>query len=172
MARARGKRRGRGKGESDGRTRRWLTVLLVALVGFFAFSIVLGRLQATSQNEAEPMVQPVALARSETRIVPDADSPTLVVWNGCGRDGLAGKAAGWLRRQGFDVFETANADRSDYKETLLVQRSQRTEAAKKVAGRIQEKLGVGFLIDQRAEIPEADLLLILGEDFPDSLPMY
>lgn len=170
MTRARGQRRGQGKGKRKGRAGRWLTVLLVALVGFFAFSIVLGRLQASSQREAQSVVRPVALVRSE-RIVPGAGSPTLVIWNGCGRDGLAGKAAGWLRRQGFDVFDAMNADRSDYKETLIVQRSPRTEAGQKVAGCMEAKLGVGFLIDQRVEVPEADLLLILGEDFPDSLPM-
>jgi hypothetical protein len=172
MTRGRAAKRGRGKGKSKGRGRRWLTALLMTLLGFFVLSIVLGRLQASSREAAGQAAQPVALTRTETRIVPDADSPTLVVWNGSGRDGLAGRAAGWLRGQGFDVFETGNADRSDYKETLVVQRSGRTEAGKKVAARVQERLGVGFLITQRADVPEADVLLILGEDFPDSLPMY
>jgi hypothetical protein len=76
----------------------------------------------------------------------------------------------WLRRQGFDVFETRNADRSDYRRKVVVLRSGRGAAARAVADRLREALGVGELIEQRVDVPEADALLILGADFPDTLP--
>jgi hypothetical protein len=167
-------RKAKNRGARKGRGRGWATFLLFVLLGFFGLSIVLGRLQASSseRDDARERVRPTSLADPPAPIVPDAHSPTLIVWNGCGRPGLAAKVAGWLRRQGFDVFETGNADRSDYRETLVVQRSHRAEAGKKVAARLEERLGIGFLITQRPEVPEADVLLILGRDFPDSLPTY
>jgi hypothetical protein len=149
------------------RSRGWITILLLVLLGFFALSIYLGR----TQNEANRPEVRLVDDREEQRNVPEPGSPTLVVWNGCGRDALGARAARWLRRQGFDVFEITNADRTDYRRTLIVQRSERGAAVREVADRLEERLGVGLLVQQRARYPEADALLILGSDFPDSLPI-
>ena len=148
--------------------RGWITLLLVVLLGLFGLSFYLGYLGR------RPPRGPVQSAVWEVppSVVPDAGSPTLVVWNGCGVSGLGERVSRWLRRQGFDVYETCNADRMDYRRTLVVTRSQRPEAARAVAGRLKEVFGVGMLIRQQREIPEADVLLILGRDFPDSVPTY
>ena len=46
------------------------------------------------------------------------------------------------------------------------------EAAQAVVDRLQQTLGIGLMIQQRAAVPEADVILILGKDFPDSLPIF
>lgn len=152
--------------------RKWITLALFIGIGFFAYSIYLGLKSAPQTVEKETPRASSAILDLPKRAVPDYDSPTLLVLNGCGRDRLGTEAARWLRAQGFDVFETRNADRSDYERTVIVVRSRRTEAARKIQERLQRTLGIGFTIEQRARVPEADVLLILGRDFPDSLPVF
>jgi hypothetical protein len=84
---------------------------------------------------------------------------------------LGARAARWLRQRGFDVFEIGNADRADYRQTVIVQRSKRATAVQEVAGHLRDRLGIGVAIRQTVRYPEADVLLILGHDFPDSLPV-
>jgi len=148
------------------------TALLLALVGFFGFSIYLGyRASGPPSRKRAERLTAVAKVAPEPRF-PGIGAPTLILMNGCGRPGLGARVERWLRRQGFDVFETRNADRADYRRTLVVLRSGRRDAAAAVADRLREALGVGEMIEQRVEAPEADALLILGSDFPDTLPPH
>ncbi|MBD3161756.1 MAG: hypothetical protein GF346_05785 [Candidatus Eisenbacteria bacterium] len=149
------------------RGRRWVTVLLFLLVGFFCVSLYLGLRDRESDG---PEAVPAAMDLPEP-IVPTPGSPSLVVLNGCGRPGLGREVSRWFRRRGVDVFETGNADRMDHARTLVVQRSDRRAAVDRIAAALREQFGVGLRMTQRAEIPEADALLILGGDFPDSLPI-
>ena len=146
----------------------WITVLLVVLLGFFGLSIYLGHLRP---QPGQPPVQSAVWEMSPP-VVPDAGSPTLVVWNGCGVSGLGDRVSRWLRLRGFDVYETCNADRMDYRRTLVVARSHRRKAAQEVAEQLNGAFGIGLLIEQRTQAPQTDVLLILGADFPDLLPSY
>ena len=162
------KRKGRArKKRKGGGSRPWLTVLLFILIGFFAVSFIMGR--SEREKTKAPSVQPAVLDLPEAKI-PEVGSPTVVVLNGCGRAGLGAKVERWLRRAGIDVFETRNADSSNYDKTIVVVRSNRTEAAEEVVDLLQKNFGIGVLITERKSIPEADALVILGRDFPDSLP--
>lgn len=155
-----------------GRARMVITLLLFAVIGFFGVSIYLGATTSPRKSgRTERTARSASLVLPE-RAVPSPGSPTLVIENGCGRSGLGAKAERWLRRQGFDVFETRNADSREYPQTLVVARSSRGEAAKAVVDRLQRTLGIGLLIQERAAVPEADVILILGKDFPDSLPVF
>jgi hypothetical protein len=167
----------RGKVEGGG-GRTFATVFLLLLITVFGISIYLGRVEGSGRSGGAdekgrvPRADPASLDLPAPDIVPDAQSPTLVVWNGCGRAGLGARVGRWMRRAGFDVFEATNADRSDYRETLIVIRSDRLERAERIAEFVRRKLGVGRVIHERARAPEADVLLILGSDIPDSLPAY
>lgn len=152
------------KGKRSGRG--FLTILLFLLIGFFGFSIYLGQVK---HRPPEPPARPTALDLPPAA-VPGPDSPKLVIWNGCGRDGLGRRAERWLRRSGFDVFETTDGDRQDYPLTLVIARSERVESAREVAAFLEKWAGVGQYLEQRKDPAEADVLLILGRDFPDSLP--
>ncbi len=166
------KRSRRASGDAARTGRGLVTILLLLLVGFFGFSIYLGYVSdPRPAGEQRKPAQATRLDLPEPS-VPQVGSPTLVVLNGCGRAGLGAQAGRWLRRQGFDVFEAKNADRKDYPQTLVVCRSHRDAAARTVADRLQRTLGIGLLIQQKVKVPEADVLLILGKDFPDSLPVF
>ncbi len=172
MKRRARKSKSKSRRSSPGRSRMLITLLLFAVIGFFGFSIYLGYASSRgATGHSERTARSASLVLPE-RAVPTHGSPTLVIENGCGRPGLGAKAERWLRMQGFDVFETRNADQRDYPQTVIVARSSRTEAAQAVLDRLQRTLGIGLLIQQRVSIPEADVLLILGRDFPDSLPVF
>lgn len=172
MKRRARKSKAKRRGLVSGRSRLLITLLLFVVIGFFGFSIYLGYVSSPEKRgHSERTARSASLVLPE-RAVPSIDSPTLVIENGCGRSGLGARAESWFRKQGFDVFETRNADRRDYAQTVIVARSSRTEAAQTVLDRLQETLGIGILIQQRVAVPEADVILILGRDFPDSLPIF
>ena len=80
--------------------------------------------------------------------------------NGSGRPGLAGELASYLRDGGFDVLDVSNADRSDYRNTLVVNRTEST-----VSGRIvAEYLGTRHLIQQVGTQEMIDVTVIVGRD--------
>jgi hypothetical protein len=172
MKRRARKSKSKRRASIPGRSRILITLLLFAVIGFFGVSIYLGYASSSNRTGHSARTARSASLVLPERAVPMLGSPTLVIENGCGRPGLGAKAERWLRRQGFDVFETRNADRRDYAQTVIVARSSRTEAAQTVLDRLQRTLGIGILIQQRAAIPEADVILILGRDFPDSLPVF
>jgi hypothetical protein len=165
------KRRAKRRKRKGGRGRALITLFLFLLITLFGVSIFLGRGWGPRTPEAPKVRQAsLDLPAPEPDIVPDAASPTLVIKNGCGRAGLGARVGHWMRHSGFDVFETGNADRADYPKTLIVVRSGRNEASNRIASFLKTKLGVGEVVEQLAKAPEADVILILGSDFPDSLP--
>src|SRR5262249_60222549 len=64
--------------------------------------------------------------------------------NGSGRPGLAGQLASYLRDGGFDVLDVSNADRSDYRTTIVVNRTEASDPGSIVA----EDLGIRSLNHQ------------------------
>ena len=82
------------------------------------------------------------------------------LWNGSGRSGVAAELASYLRDGGFDVLEVANADRSDYPATLVVNRTMNPEAGRVVA----EYLGTTHLIQQAGSQEMIDVTVIVGRD--------
>jgi hypothetical protein len=80
--------------------------------------------------------------------------------NGSGRAGLAGELASYLRDGGFDVLEVSNAERSDYRTTLVVNRTERPEPGTVVA----EYLGTRHVIQQISSQEMIDVTVIVGRD--------
>lgn len=80
--------------------------------------------------------------------------------NGSGRAGLAGELASYLRDGGFDVLEVSNADRSDYRSTLVVNRTESPQSGRIVA----EYLGTRHLIQQVGTQEMIDVTVIVGRD--------
>ncbi|MGE5174874.1 MAG: LytR C-terminal domain-containing protein [Hyphomicrobiales bacterium] len=80
--------------------------------------------------------------------------------NGSGRSGLAGAMASYLRDGGFDVMVVNNADRSDYRNTIVVDRKGEGDPAKTVA----EYLGTRHVIEQLSSQEMIDVTVIVGRD--------
>ncbi len=86
---------------------------------------------------------------------------SVMVFNGVGTPGIAGKAAQQLIRSGFRVVDSKNADSFKYQTTqILLYHGTRTDAR-----RVREALGVGA-IDVRPDKQDvADIMVIIGADY-------
>ena len=80
--------------------------------------------------------------------------------NGSGVFRAGQRAAEQLRDRGFDVVDIRNADRSDYQETLVLDRVGVPRYARSVA----QKLGVKSTTQQKNEDLLLEVTVILGKD--------
>ena len=90
----------------------------------------------------------------------------LSILNGSGEQGLARNTAFLLQSAGYEVLETANADRSDYEKTLIIDHIANETAAKSLGDFIHCDNIVSD--DQERTLmdaAQADFTLILGRDF-------
>lgn len=102
-----------------------------------------------------------AVARVGPQAIGKPKQPIRIqLWNGSGRSGLAAELASYLRDGGFDVLEVSNADRSDYRSTLVVNRNENPEPARIVA----EYLGTSHVIQQAGSQEMIDVTVIVGRD--------
>lgn len=144
-------------------------VVLAAVVLVFGVSIAM---RYTAGEKVERRADPVSYqvpARQAEEIETLRNRPTLKLLNGCGRPGLADRMQTPLRRAGFDVLDTDNADRFDYDRTVVRDRSGKTGAAEKLRDWLRAEYGVGEILTDRVPVPEADLILVIGRDLADSL---
>lgn len=94
-------------------------------------------------------------------------APRVIVYNGVGTPGIAGKAAQQLIRQGFRVVDSGNASNFNYKKTLvlLYHGTQADAQAVKTA------IGVGDILVQSAPQDVTDIIVVIGSDYqPPATP--
>ncbi len=85
----------------------------------------------------------------------------VIVYNGVGTPGVAGKAAQQLIREGFRVVDSKNADNFDYKTTqVLLYHGTQADA-----GKVTSALGVGEVSVESAAQDIADMIVIVGADY-------
>ena len=103
--------------------------------------------------------------KSETPVETLEPSPIRIqVLNGGAKGGLAGRTGKWLEKNGYDVKDIGNADRSDYRYSQIIDRSGNLTAARELASLLgikEEQIKRLKLIPE----PEFDLTLILGRDY-------
>lgn len=90
----------------------------------------------------------------------------LQILNGCGVSRVAAKLEKWLSNKGYKytIVEVDNADRQDYKNTLILDRTSKGGAATSLA----DRLGISHtFVQQRSNLPanNADLTIIIGKDY-------
>ncbi|HSG28022.1 MAG TPA: LytR C-terminal domain-containing protein, partial [Candidatus Krumholzibacterium sp.] len=88
------------------------------------------------------------------------DDFQMEVLNGTGEPGIALKTTMKLRMMGIDVKIEGNADRFDFRESLLIDRRGNPRLMKRLARRI----GCARVIRQVQDRPEVDVTLIIGWD--------
>jgi len=98
-------------------------------------------------------------------------SLTVEVLNGTETNGLAGKTAEMLRSFGYDIISIANADRSNYEKTVIIQRTDDDSMVKSFADVIRcdnirkeitpkESEAAGQSVEYKA-----DITLLIGRNF-------
>ncbi len=104
---------------------------------------------------------------AESRISAPADAKPIRVYlaNGCGVDRLAATLRVRLAPLArIDVCGVSDADRSDYRETLIVDRCGDPAMAAEVCRIFQEQWRVGRVLLQARDAPATDVLVVLGQD--------
>lgn len=114
-------------------------------------------------EEIQAMVnQRFAGARSS---IGDVERVRLGILNGNGGVGVTEEVANILIPEGYRVVFTENADHFNYMETQIVFGRTPFED---VARDIQRKLGTGKLVFNRSPQDVADIIVVVGKDFPPS----
>ena len=95
---------------------------------------------------------------------------SIEVLNGSGVSGMAGRTSQIFESFGFDVVRIANADRSDYENTLVIARMGDLSTARKVANVIQcdrvSAMQQDFSVAGTAGLGEViDVTVLIGKDF-------
>ena len=88
-------------------------------------------------------------------------APRVIVYNGVGTPGIAGKAAQQLIRKGFRVVDSGNAPNFGYKTTLVLL-YHGTEADGRA---VRDALGTGDVKVQSAPQEITDIIVIIGADY-------
>lgn len=89
-------------------------------------------------------------------------SVRIEVLNGCGEEGAADRVAGILRRRGYRVESTGNAEHFHYRRDLVVVR----EGDGGEAATIAEALGGAAVVEQRMAAYPYEITVIVGTPHP------
>jgi hypothetical protein len=104
-------------------------------------------------------------AESRTSAPVGAKPIRVYLANGCGVDRLAATLRDRLVPLArIDVCGVSDADRTDYRETLIVDRCGDPAMAAEVCRIFQERWGVGRVLQQVRDAPATDVLVVLGQD--------
>lgn len=120
-----------------------------------------------NQTYYEPQRSQVAellLSWWGVKVGADDEATRVIIYNGSGAPGVAGKAATVLIRNGMRVVDTKNADRFTYKQTLVVVQHGDTGDGQQVV----KLLGAGKVVDQPSDQDVADIIVIIGKDYVPS----
>ena len=150
--------------ETGGRSRLSNAFLNLALAGAGLVALVL--LYGFVARTFVPRTDPVR-ERNPARLL--GDVVQVEVRNGIGQPGAAAVATRYLRRRGFDVVASGNANAFDYTETLVIDRIGNPQAALRVA----HALGIpaeDVQTDLRDDL-FLDVSVVIGGDYT-SLPPF
>lgn len=110
--------------------------------------------------------QPVVKTEETGSLPPEipATRPVRIeILNGCGVPKLAAQYADLLRSRGYDVRDTRNADRSNYQNSLVYDRTDLAGQAERLA----DLLGIAtsqVTDNPNSQLVDVDLTLVLGAD--------
>ncbi|MCB2198040.1 LytR C-terminal domain-containing protein [bacterium] len=160
----------------------WLVVIQVVLLAalitiqflpsFDGFGSMTASKEAAGQpgdemfSEEMSSDQPVVKTEETGNLPPEipATRPVRIeILNGCGVPKLAAQYADLLRSRGYDVRDTRNADRSNYQNSLIY---DRTDLAGQ-AVRLADLLGIStsqVTDNPNSQLVDVDLTLVLGDD--------
>jgi len=114
-------------------------------------------------KEIEPIVREPESGQLPPEIIP-IRPVRIEVLNGCGVNRLASRYADLLRKEGYDIRDSRNADHKQYPNTLILDRTQLEFQAIRLAELMGiERTQVTTLPDPK--LVDIDLTIILGKDY-------
>jgi LCP family protein required for cell wall assembly len=94
---------------------------------------------------------------------PTLETATIAVLNGTTRNGLAGETADFLKSNGFDIVNIANADRQDYSSTLIVVNRDKPATISRLLKQLN--LSSTAVIHGTDANTAQDITIVLGADY-------
>lgn len=164
MSRGRGKR-GRGRKGGSGsrllarRVKAALAGLALLLAGLLAGAFWQGWRGVQLKDGGSLTGPPATFPESANR-------PRVEVLNGAGDPGAAEQVAARLRERGFDVVYFGNAESFDHRRTIVLDRSGKGDAARKVA----KTLGADTVLEDPKPELYLDATVVLGDDWRSLFP--
>lgn len=136
-----------------------LATLVLVAIGAVAIMMLNSGLDAAPGDTAAP-VTPTATATAEPTQDPTV---SITVLNGTATSGLAGEVADTLRAAGWTVGAASNADKQDYKDTIVYYADPALEgAARGLAAAVP---GADVQLSQDFADSGAQLVLVIGSDY-------
>ena len=131
-----------------------IKLLLLIFIGMALSSLAISFLiQLLSPNMPTAEANPPQFLRIE-------------VLNGCGKANLAQKITSKLRKQGFDVVKIGNAESFDIPTSIVIDRTDNMDNAKRVA----KTLGIKEIILAKDNYAFLDVTVVIGRDYNRLFP--
>lgn len=117
-----------------------------------------------SQSPSPSTVSPSATPNSVDKATGlDRSKLSVIVENGSGGEGVAGKGSDYLKGLGYNVSSTGNADNFDYTNVTIQVKSSKSD----FLSLLKKDLGASYTIDKAtSDLPDSfssDALVIIGE---------
>ena len=154
--------------------------LFVALfIGVIAIAILGGNFFLSSSGENEQKIvtlQPTPTPKSEEReeasptatLTPvdevDKSELSIQALNGSGTGGAAGTLSDVLKKAGYTVSATGNADKFDYTETVIQIKKSKSSYTKGLVTDLAKEYAVSSETEELAESARYDAIVIVGEN--------
>ncbi len=118
---------------------------------------------ATMRTRVNSGLDPVAGKAELSNSASIRKSTSVTVWNGVGVSGIAGDCADFIKKKGWKLESSGNAQSFVYPETLIV---YNYDSKKKVAELLASDLGQGRVVASAARYSfEGDVLVVIGKDY-------
>lgn len=139
---------------------------IVFLVGVLVGGAIMYREGVKKQNESTIQATPTPPAEPTETPTPkeiDVSKHPITILNGSGIAGQAAKVKEILEEQKFVVASTGNADRSDYKETVIqAKKSVESEFLEKLKKTLEEAEYIVAEIEELSDTEESDVTIFVG----------
>jgi polyisoprenyl-teichoic acid--peptidoglycan teichoic acid transferase len=121
-------------------------------------------LPTASQDQAQAQAQPTQSRLPDEFNKLAAEGARIEISNGTPSEGLAARAADWLKSQGFNVVLVDTADRVDYPQTVVVESNNRPFTS--------QRLTAIFHVTQKVRQnpnpnSDVDIRIVIGQDFDE-----
>lgn len=111
------------------------------------------------------MPTPTQVASDSASLIKDLALYDITVLNGSGKGGEAGKLEKKLKSEGFAVLETGNADKSDYKKTIIKAKNKvPVSFLEKLKSYLETQFDLEEKVETLADSEKTEVVIIVGSN--------
>ncbi|MCK4814035.1 MAG: LytR C-terminal domain-containing protein [Candidatus Marinimicrobia bacterium] len=143
-------------------------ILFIVIIGFFGYSAWVDRPARIREFTEVKIPKDMPNLRMSAENTRDKVDIVVRVLNGCGVSGVGYKLREYLLTEGFDVYETANADHFNYEKTIVYLHANNYEMSTIVS----QKLNIANnpVLDDRAPDYPCNVTIVIGKNYKQLTP--